>query len=351
MNKKFDWKKVNIVKVCMYYGLADNIDSEWVLCPEHENDGREHSPSCKVYHNTDKDVIICFGGCYQKNGKRLCLDNISLVATLEGLDQEDKEECIEILKILEEVDNWNETSINKASVKIRESSKVVSSHSSPKSNLDMYKLLYDCSKSIHQLHTENKFFIDDYLNQRGINYNKCKEALEKNNLELRHNYYKNENSLILFDKVHNFAIKRKIDDYINGKVYDKKDYKYMNINPVHYSKIDGNKDNIIVFESFYDLLALYSHLKNPEDFTFISANSVSNISLIINEERNLLRDAKNIFLLVDNDDGGDGAVNKFRFFVPKSKDIRYKMDNNKDVCEYIKNNLYIRIDSEVILND
>jgi hypothetical protein len=347
--KKFNWKDLNINKVCMYYNLCDDLEAEWVLCPEHENDGLKHKPSCKVYHNSDKDVIICFGGCTNKNGKRLCLDNISLVGLLEGLDHEDKEECFEILKILEDIDKWDESEVLKGSIKIKKTT-TTKKVSTTTSKVDMYKILYDCSKSIHELHLENKYFIDDYLNKRGINFDKCKDVLELNNIELRHNYYNNENSLILFDKTHKFAIKRKIDDYLKDKTYNKDDIKYQNINPVHYSKIEGSKDNIILFESFYDLLALYSHLKHPEDFTFISSNSVSNKHLICEKEKELLENAENVYLLFDNDEAGNVAALFFKTKFNNIKDIRYKLKSNKDVCEFIKNNLYIRIESEDLLS-
>ena len=346
--KKFNWKDLNINKVCMYYGLTDDLEAEWVLCPEHENDGLPHKPSCKVYHNDDKDVIICFGGCTNSNGKRLCLDNISLVSLVEGLDQQ--EEYFEIMKILEEIDSWDESEISKGSIKTKSKS-IRTPKKENKDKKDMYKLLYDCSKSIHDLHLENKYFVDDYLNQRGINYSKCEDVLNLNNIELRHNYYNNENSIILFDKVHNFAIKRKIDDYLKNKKYNKDELKYQNINPVYYSKIEGNKDNVILFESFYDLLALYTHLKNPEEFTYISSNSVSNKHLIYNKEKELLENSKNIFILFDNDEPGNVATLFFKSKFSNVKDIRYKLEGSKDVCEYIKKNLYIRIKSEDLKDD
>lgn len=346
--EKFNWKNLNIVKVCMYYTLTDDLEAEWVLCPEHENDGLKHKPSCKVYHNNDKDVIICFGGCTNPNGKRLCLDNISLVALLEGLDQQ--EEYFEIMKILEEIDKWDESEVLKGSIKTKEKPKKLKTTNN-ETKKDMYKLLYDCSKSIHELHSENKYFIDDYLNQRGIIYNKCEEALNANNLELRHNYYNNENSLILFDKNNKFAIKRKIDDYLKNRKYNKDDLKYQNINPIFYSKINGSKDNIILFESFYDLLSLYSHLKNPEEFTFISSNSASNKHWIYEKEKDLLANARNVFTLFDNDEAGNVATLYFQSKLHNIKDIRYKLGENKDVCEYIKKNLYIRIKSEDLINE
>lgn len=338
--KKFDWKELDIVKVCMYYGLAEDIDDEWVLCPVHENDDREHKPSCKVYHNDDKDVIVCFGGCTNNKGNRLCLDNISLIAELEGLDQQT--DFLEIIDILKEIDSWEKVKTNK--IRKRENIKKIETK-------DMYELLYSCSKTIHDLHLENKYFVDNYLNQRGIIYDKCKDALEKSNLEFRHNYYKNENSLILFDTNHKFAIKRKIDDYLYGKSYNKDDCKYQNINSPYYSKIGNNRNNIILFESFYDLLALYSHIKNPELFTFISSNSTSNKHLIYIKERELLENANNVFLLFDNDTSGDKAAEFFKEKLNNVKDIRNKLNGCKDVCDYIKSNLYIRIKNEDIINN
>lgn len=363
MRKDFNWKSVDIMKVAMYYGLCDGEKDNWCFCPVHELDGQAHKPSCKLYKNTDKDVLICYGGCTNKKGTRLCLDSLSLVGAVEKLDSTDNYDCVEILNKLEMIDSLEEFNIGDG---LKDKKRLPTLHEkctfkteTSKTDDNYFEYMLETSKDAHQLREEKKYYLDNYFNKRGIIYDKCEEALKLNHIEIKHKYSKGENYIIMFDLVRQFGIKRKIDDYLNGKTYSKGEIKYSNINNVNYSLIKGDKKNIVIFESFYDLLALYSHLKNPSDFAFISINSVSNYKKVADSCHSLFEKADNIFFLTDNDDAGTKVIDNFRNYFKEErqtelnniKDIRYKLDGCKDVCDYIKSHPYIRIESESIKDD
>lgn len=348
----FDWKSMNISKILYHYNLVNSMSSGVCLCPRHENDGLPHKPSCKIYRNFDKDVIVCHGGCTNENGNRLCLDNISLIAELEGLDccSDFKEICI----LLEKLDNlytddFDGEKVNKNIINYRTTETI-----EPKEikKTTLYDILFNStgSKTFDELHQEKKYFLDDYFNKRSILIDKCRDVLEENNIIIKHNYYKSENSVIFFDTNWKFGVKRKIDDYLKGKVYKEDEHLYDVIDYVRYFKIKGGS-NVVVFESMHDALALYSHMKHPEHFTFVALNSAANAKMFIDKERELLQNADNILLLVDNDQGGETAIKMFNAKCPKPfKDIRKFLKGANDICDFFNKNKYIRVEMEDLLN-
>lgn len=351
MYNNFDWKKVNILKICLYYCLCNTLDDEWVLCPRHERDGKAHHPSCKVYHNNDKDVLTCWGGCKNKNGKNACFDNISLVAELEGLDNQ--KDFKEILIKIQAIDKLYDKNIdyNIKNNNILKDNKI--DKKEEKTNIDKFDLNYKLSRNIHALHDNNEHYLDDFFNSRAIIFKKCEDVLNRQYLEFRHQFktIKNDNGeikeiqnyIIFFDKVNKFAIKRRIDDICFNIVIDHKD-RYRNIGNIKHTIIRGNKDNVIIFEGLYDLLSLYTHTKNPNNYTWISLNSISNDDKFISKSRKGLEQAKKIYIMTDNDEAGSKCCENFLNKFKQAKDIRYLFKDYNDVCDSIKNKHYIKLE-------
>lgn len=364
-----DWKEFNILKVCVYYKIAESLKDEWVLCPCHEVDGRSHRPSAKVYRKgykisgakeeMEKDSLICYGGCKSSSGRRMAFDSISLIAKFENWNQQKEFKRIynKLLEIDAMYEDDDETVYKNENIRREEKpvSHKTSTTTSTTEEVDKFQQALDLSRDIHQLHERNEHYLDDFFSSRAILFKKCEDMLKRNCLEFRHQYKtvrdtngnikkgEIENYIVFFDKLNKFAIRRRIDDICFGKSVAHED-RYRNIGGVAPTIIRGSKDNIIVFEGLYDLLSLYSHTKDAHKYTWISLNSVSNDSRLVEKYKKGLSKAKNIYLLTDNDEAGTHCIEYFQENFEQAKDIRYLLGEYNDVCDAIKHRHYIKME-------
>ena len=189
------------------------------------------------------------------------------------------------------------------------------------------------SKTIHERHLEHKYFVDKYLESRGIRYSRIKDFLEKNNIEIRHYYYNDINScLINIDNKQ--IIQREIEDYLKNDP-EKPHGKYVKGHNT-YSYIDQNNKNCMIFEGFYDFLS-YLSIMEVEDFyktDFIVLNSVLNVRKLLEEQKDKLEEYESIGVFTDNDKAGKKAAENIKKGLEKP-DIEIYLPENKDWNEDI----------------
>lgn len=180
-------------------------------------------------------------------------------------------------------------------------------------------------KTIHQCHLDKKFYLDNYLKSRGINYKDVKEFLADNNIELLHNYYKNVNKILIHFKDYDYYVERHIEE--------KEYYNHGHAQPIY---IIGKGGDLYIFEGFFDMLAFVSRLeeRDKKENSFICLNSVKNVDKL---DFDFINSFENVLDYIDKD--GDGRE--------CAKEINKHLDNpmieaeftGKDYNEFILNSI------------
>ena len=170
-------ERIDIRIIADLAGLGDRF-GEWFYCPLHEADNKEnHNPSCKYYEDTN--TLCCFV-CKNERGKCEVFDTIRLYKLVSGTEKTNFNDiCSEMYEDLSQYFELSE--------KEREIKKDINKKIKVNKTQDVeIRLKY--TKSIHDLHTENKYFLDEYLNKRCISYSKIKKYLDLNGIQIRGNY-------------------------------------------------------------------------------------------------------------------------------------------------------------------
>lgn len=345
-------KCININKLIVYYGLGQ-VNDKMVLCPAHEMDGKEHSPSCAVDYSTN--VMFCKSGKCDFSNKRLDVINIvSIMEKRPNRGEGFKLNCQKLLEIDKEVNDCNIRNLDEI-----KSSKVIKKEKEQKKENkdDTYYKYNQNSINIHQLHYKNDDSLDVYLEKRCIDFYAIQDILNKNNIVIKQQTLKNYDTgevldriCYIFDNNRKFAIARKTGDYLFGKVYPKikrKDIKdnvkqdvlkFNSTNP-YYSYLktppkEGKK--LLIFEGFYDCLSFMSNCKNKEDYDYVSLNSTIYMGKFYEDNKDNLQ-YNQIICLLDNDPSGASATRFFVEYLPgEVVDYSYLYRDFNDVNDYIR---------------
>jgi len=345
-------KKISINKLIVYYGLGHPGD-RMVLCPHHEMDGREHSPSCVVDYKTN--VMFCkSGGCSFCDKPLDGLNIVSLMEKRPNRGEGFKLNCQKLLQIDKEVNDYNIRNLDEV-----KPIKVIKKEKEEDNKEDTYYKYNKRSINIHQLHYKNDNSLDEYLEKRCIDFYAIQDILNANNIVIKQQNLLNYDTgevldriCYIFDNNKKFAIGRKTGDYLFGKVYPKlkkKDIKdniqqdvlkFNSTNP-YYSYIktpfkEGKK--LLIFEGFYDCLSFMSTCPNKYDYDYVSLNSTVYMGKFVEDNKDNLEQYSKIICLLDNDPAGKQAT---RFFIKSLPcevvDYSYLYEDCNDVNDYIRN--------------
>lgn len=289
-----------------------------------------------------KNCIVCFS-CPDVRKKQVnIIDNIKLVQYKTG-----KRDFVSIINFLIDFANGNPESIipEKKIIKTVEEYKEEEKKKIDVDNIyeNIVNLWRSKSESIHDLHTEKKFFLDKYFQKRAIKYERIKPFLEKNNIEIRHIFIKDVNSCLIFigDKQ---MLQRQIEDYLqdNEKAPHDKYVKGHNT----YTYLNNNNKDLMIFEGFYDFLS-YLSIMEVDDYDkndFVILNSVKNVSRLLKEQD--LEKYKMVGVFTDNDPAGIEAAEEIKESLNKPNVIFYLPKNNdwnEDIVEMEQINRETRI--------
>lgn len=326
-------KKIDLRIILEYYNRGSR-DGEWFLCPSKNH--KDHKPSCKYYE--ESNTITCFV-CVDDNGKRKNWDIFKLYAEINDLDNKKDfhKICCELTYLINDILDSKEV------IRLIEDNNIYNKkQKEDKDYLKDIEIRINNSKTISQLHKEKKFFLDVYLNKRCIDYKKIKEILELNNIEIRHNYYNNINS-ILININNKLILQRQIEDYLKD---DKNaDNKKFNIGKTDISIIKGDiqAKNLIIFEGIYDLLSFMSNCNSdPRNYTYVCLNSVNNTKKLFDYIENNLEEfefIEKVLILTDDDEPGRQCNKKIKEYFD-DLDIQAfstSYEGYKDFNDYIIN--------------
>lgn len=294
-------ESVRVEDIMEAFGYEPN-KAGYYECPNPEHN--DIHPSARI---TDEkkfcNCLTCFS-CPDLAEKEVnIIDNLKLVEYLTG-------ERNFIKKV-----NWLIDFANDKDIVIEKKKVITESKSEIKEeeNEDFYKKQIDfalkSSKTIHQLHTEHKYFIDEYLSKRGIKYERIKDFLALNKIEIRHNYYNDINScLINIDNKQ--IIQRQIEDYLQDNP-EKPHGKFVKGHN-SYTYLNNNNKELMIFEGFYDFLS-YLSIMEVSDFSktdFVVLNSVRNVNKLLTE--NDLEKYEVVGIFTDNDNAGRKAAEEIQ---------------------------------------
>lgn len=323
---------VDVRDILEFFGEVED-ERGYYRCPNPFHEDKH--PSCKYTNCKEfRNCLTCFS-CPDLVGDEVnIIDNIKLWKYLTN-----EHNFIKICDSLIDFYNNNIKNVKKVE-KIHKN--IIKNKEKEEDNIEeMIKKTLEHSKSIHELHIENKFFLDEYLTKRAIKYEKIKDFLEDSNIEIRHNYYNNINSCII-NLNNKLLLQRQIEDYLKD---DKKEAhgKFNKGHSTYYYINNGNKE-LMIFEGIYDFLSYLSIMENNDykKTDFIILNSCNNSNKLLDKEMNNLKKYDIIGLFLDNDEMGRKTTEKLQNYLeeytcfmtcyPQLKDWNediIKFENNK----------------------
>lgn len=330
---------IDIRKILASYGLGEE-DGEWFHCPNPNH--KDTHPSAHYTNNEYCRNAICCFTCpdidYDK--ECICYDTIQVWAMLNNLDK--KKDYVRICKELIAFDEDNYIEYKEANKDIDNTYKETKKVKTDEDYQKDIEYIKSKSKSIHDLHNEHKFFLDNYLNKRAINYEKIKPFLEKFNVTIRHRYLNNINRCYI-DINDKLILSREIEDYLKND--DTKAHQKQNFGRANFSYFNNNSKTLLVFEGFYDLLSYLSNTTKSKEDLFLNNYLVLNSTKTLKKfleydyENNILLNLDFVVLLLDNDAEGKKATNRL---IEELEEVStdYEVDsileknNVKDVNEY-----------------
>lgn len=341
---------VSMLSILSYYNIEVNRDNMF-CCPFHDD---EH-PSAKYYE--ESNLMRCFAEGITK-------DNIDLVGQLEGWDTHTN--FFEILNKIEEISKCqNVFSYNKVS-------SVNSNRESYIKNEKDYEYWVKFGKTLDELLEEEKEKIENgtfcyrnqlinlakmYFDERGIDYEKCRDILDLNDYRITFSTYHNNNNFYFDykqnDRGQNSLVQRNINDVINkSRKFHVKlpevDHKkfHHGVNDVRiirtsrslrkYKDSEGNRHDkkLFIVEGIVDALSLISMTEHIEEYTIVILNSTNNVDKLFTKHNDeyILREEYSGFskyiLCLDTDEAGKKATEKFI--------EKYIENTNDDDLEYVQ---------------
>lgn len=346
---------VDIRKLMEYFGEEPNRDG-FYNCPN-PNHHDEHPSALYVEEKMLRDYvedetlkdgkklkncIACFSCPDTKRKQVNIIDNIKLVQYKTG-----KRDFVSIINFLIDFANGNPESIipEKKIIKTVEEYK-----EEEKKKIDVDKIYENSvnlwrskSKSIHQLHTEKMFFLDEYFAKRAINYERIKDFLEANNIEIRHSYIKNINSCLIVIN-NKQIIQRQIEDYLKDD--ENAPHRKYVVGHNTYTYLNNHNKELMIFEGFYDFLS-YLTIMEVEDFSktdFIILNSVNNVGNVFENEN--LEGYETVGIFTDNDKSGRDAAEEIKESLNKPN-VVFCFPENKDWNEDIVQMMNIKRETRI----
>lgn len=319
--KKFYYKQeieeiketIDIREIMRVYGL-DTEKENIFYCPNPEHNDIHPSAQYKN-DNGFCNCLVCFSCPDIDAGECKVFDNIQVWAFLNGLDT--RKDFVRILNELVEFGNSNKCYLEKKPEKVKEEEKEAKKNNAEEIYKKQIEFKLNTSKTLHELHLEHKYFLDKYLSMRCVNIEKLKPFLEQQEVEIRHNYYKNVNSCMFYCKKQNLILQRQIEDYLqqtNNAAHGK--FNAGKANYCYFKTAENNKD-LLIFEGIYDMLSFMSYNMEKEDILrtdYICLNSVNNLSLLTKEQTKIFNNYDNIGIFTDNDDAGVSCSEKIKYW-------------------------------------
>ena len=353
---KFDTPMIDILT---YYNIDVNKDNMF-CCPFHND---EH-PSAKWFEDTNK--MYCFTEGITK-------DNIDLVGELEGFDIKNQ-----FLDILDKIAEISKIMSNSCNVRVNREYKEKNKDSLEREK--DYEKWVTFGKTLEELLEEEKErkqngtfiyrnrlieIINIYFDERGIDYEKCKDILKLNNYRITFSSYHNYNNFYLDYDMNNRGqhslVQRNVNDIINRSRRFKDSSGKQIILPEPSAKkfhhgtqdiriikttrgdlryyIDENGKRhfktLMIFEGIMDALSLISMTNKIEDYTIVVLNSTTNINQFFYKNQDNEYQFKEQFegfqkieLLLDDDESGRKATETF-----KEKYVDATLDDEFDDLE------------------
>lgn len=357
---KFDVPMINILD---YYNIYINDDNMF-CCPFHDD---EHPSAC-WFEDTNK--MYCFSEGITK-------DNIDLVGQIEGWDT--KNQFFDILDKIMEIDKCISNSCN-----VRVNNRQYKERNKDSIEREKnYEKWVAFGKTLEELLEEEKErkengtfiyrnrlieIIDIYMDERGIDYKKCKDILKLNNYRITFSSYHNYNNFYfdynINDRGQHSLVQRNVNDIINrsGRFLDSSGKQIILPEPQNKKFHHGTQDirvmkttkgdlryyrdekgkrhfkTLLIFEGIMDALSLISMTDKIEDYTIVILNSTTNINQFFYKNQDgeyqfkeKFEGFKKIELILDNDESGRKATKTF-----KEKYIEATMDDEFDNLEVFK---------------
>lgn len=333
-------KEVDIREVMHHFGEFEDKEGKFI-CPNPEHN--DHNPSAQyVKEKTLKDgkkIINCLCCFSCKGGFVNIIDNIQAFAWLSGLDKTN-----DFIKILNELEN-----LNKSEFKKIEKAEIKTITTNEKEQ-DEFDFRVNISKNLHQLHLDKNYVVDTYFQRRAINYLRVKGILERNNIEIRHNFFNNINTLYIVDYNKRVIFQRQMEDYLRGKEGAPNEKYITGSTTFTYLKNNDNVKVLMIFEGFYDMLSYISYglnIKDVSQIDYISLNSVNNIERNAEELQEIMKKYDLVLTLCDNDPAGAQANkdlkklcgNRLEFITPYYEDWNEQLIKEREEEKKQKNGI------------
>lgn len=315
---KLDYcKSVDIRLVLHNFNISPRNDNMFV-CPFHN----DHDASAIVY--TDSNVIYCFAESKKYNiiDTMMKLGNVDFVKALDNI--------IDI-----------SLNCNKNNRYFEQTSTQITKKASSAAEEEYRKTLEHCrtleeikADELERKKTEPGYrdwlYLNGkkYLNERGIDYEKCKSILDINHYSIKFGYYANENSFYLdYNNINEpgYIIQRHINNWVRpGSLTKNQKFNrgIPNFKIIYTSNEPRNREfyknkRVVIVEGIMDALSLITMSKSIEDYVIVVLNSTTHLKRLfktVNDDLCFIEELdkySKFTLCLDTDETGEKATDEF----------------------------------------